>query len=195
MDVRPNLSALMTKKAGMKIRDGAKQLKDVRRLERDLSRFESDCMTDSGKKCILIIDDDADMLKLLKVLLAGMGHEILTAERGAEGILKASRHRPDLILCDVVMPGMDGIEACRQIQQRFQDGDKKFIPVVMLTSQRTTDDVKSAVSVGAIDYMTKPFDPEKLAEKILNYLDPVWVAKRALEMTEARKKLQARAEE
>jgi len=108
---------------------------------------------------ILIIDDDEDIRKLVSYHLSLSRHEILAAENGKEGLEIAVKQKPDLILLDIMMPEMDGLEVCISLKK---DRKTKSIPVFMLTSKSRMGDVESAFKVGADNYITKPFDAKDL---------------------------------
>lgn len=116
-----------------------------------------------AKHKILVVDDEPDIVETLKFRLEAAGFEVFTAYNGAEALEKAEAELPDLIVLDVMMPVMDGLEACRKLKQddRFRD-----IPILMLTAKRTEADEVSGMKSGTDEYMTKPFDPQKLIETI-----------------------------
>jgi DNA-binding response OmpR family regulator len=121
-----------------------------------------------AKKKILIVEDEAAMLKLLMIQLGAAGYEILAAMDGEEGILKARKERPDLILLDVLLPKMDGFEVCRKLKL---DKDFAAIPIVMLTAKAEKMDRFFGKEVGADAYITKPFEPHQLIATIGRLLD------------------------
>jgi DNA-binding response OmpR family regulator len=112
---------------------------------------------------ILLIDDDPLLLSLVEHKLAGRGHTVLLAEGGAAGLALAAERRPDLIVLDAMMPGVDGF----QVLQRLKgDPVTEPIPVVMLTARKREQDVLAGLTGGARDYLVKPFLPEELAMRI-----------------------------
>ncbi len=119
-------------------------------------------MTESKKK-ILIVDDEADLVELLQVLLEQKGYEVFTAFDGQEGLDKVKEKRPDLVVLDVMMPKMDGYQMCRLL--KF-DEELRQIPVILLTARGQERDKKTGRDVGADDYMTKPFENAELLQKI-----------------------------
>ena len=114
-------------------------------------------------KHILIIDDEQDMLDLLRPRLEAAGYEVSTASDGQEGLDKAREEKPDLILLDVMMPKIDGYQVCRFL--KF-DEDYKHIPIVLLTARGQEQDRETGKKVGADGYLTKPFEKEELLNTI-----------------------------
>lgn len=114
-------------------------------------------------KKILVVDDSATERHVLVTLLEGKGYTIVTASNGEEGVAAAKRELPDLILMDVVMPGMNGYQATRTISR---DDATKHIPVIMCTSKDQETDKIWGMRQGALDYMVKPVDPAALLDKL-----------------------------
>jgi twitching motility two-component system response regulator PilH len=114
-------------------------------------------------KKILIVDDSPTERLLLTRILAPGGFDITTAENGEEGIEQAKQLRPDLILMDVVMPGMNGFQATRALSR---DEATKTIPVIMCTTKSQETDRIWGLRQGALDYVTKPVDGPTLLAKI-----------------------------
>ncbi|MBD0833242.1 hybrid sensor histidine kinase/response regulator transcription factor [Aestuariibaculum sediminum] len=121
---------------------------------------------DLSKKTILIVEDNLDLQAFLKELLV-QEYNILLAENGAEGYHYAKSNFPDLILSDIMMPKMDGIEMCMMLQE---DPLTKHIPVVMLTAKNSTNAKISGLKSGAIEYINKPFNTNELLLKIKNII-------------------------
>lgn len=114
-------------------------------------------------KKILIVDDSPTERHALSEMLAKHGYIIITAESGEEAIAKSKSEQPDLILMDVVMPGMNGYQATRTITR---EEDTKHIPVVMCTSKGQETDKIWGMRQGANDYLVKPIEPAVLLKKI-----------------------------
>ncbi len=108
---------------------------------------------------ILIIDDDLDTLKLVGLMLQRKGYEILAASDGTKGLREAIDKQPDLILLDVMMPGMDGYQVAKLLRQNAETAD---IPILMFTAKSQLDDKVTGFEVGADDYLTKPTHPTEL---------------------------------
>jgi len=114
-------------------------------------------------KKILIADDHAEVVELVRVTLEGEDYEIVDASNGKEALKKARLEKPDLVLLDVVMPKMDGFEVCRKLKK---DPQTKEIPIIMLTAKAQEVEKEKGREVGASDYITKPFSPSALLTKI-----------------------------
>lgn len=117
----------------------------------------------SNTKTILIIDDERDLVEALRTHLESAGWKVLTACDGFEGIEKAKRHRPDLILLDLIMPNVNGYQVCHTIKHDATIGK---IPVIMLTARTQPADCIWGKEVGASDYITKPFIVQDLLHRI-----------------------------
>lgn len=113
-----------------------------------------------GADKILIADDDDSILELIKLYLEKDGFLVVCARNGEEALRKAEHHRPDLIVLDIMMPVLDGWEACKAIQQRHR------LPVIMLTARSEDYDKILGLELGADDYITKPFNPRELVARI-----------------------------
>jgi signal transduction histidine kinase len=112
---------------------------------------------------ILIVDDSVENLRLLQALLAPQGYEILLAHSGEEALAAVTAGRPDVILLDVLMPGMDGLEVCRRLKA---DPELQVIPVILVTSNDRSEDIIQGLDSGADDYVTKPIHREILAARV-----------------------------
>ena len=112
---------------------------------------------------ILVVDDSPTERHVLVELLTRKGYQVLTAESGEEGIEKAKSEQPDLVLMDVVMPGLNGYQATRTLTR---DDSTKHIPVIVCTSKGQDTDKIWGLRQGAQDYMVKPINPEELLAKI-----------------------------
>ena len=106
---------------------------------------------------ILVIDDEPDVVEVISVYFAGSGYEVVGASHGGDGLMLAELHRPDVILLDIMMPGIDGVEVLQQLRLRWPE-----IPVIMLTAVSNLAIAKSALRRGAFDYVPKPFEWEHL---------------------------------
>src|SRR5262249_25173787 len=116
---------------------------------------------------VLIVDDDAMNRDILQTLLAARGLASLTATDGEEALATAIEQRPDLILLDVMMPKMDGIEVCRRLKS---DPALPFMPIIMVTARADARDIVAGLEAGGDEYLTKPVDPEALVARVKSML-------------------------
>jgi CheY-like chemotaxis protein len=116
-----------------------------------------------AKKRILICDDDPVILRLLQVNLELEGYDVVLAHHGEEAVRKSLEERPDLVILDIMMPRLDGYQACRQIKDREETKD---IPIIFLSAKAQLSDIQKGKATGVADYVTKPFDPNELLEVI-----------------------------
>ena len=117
----------------------------------------------TAMKKVLVVDDSPTERLVLSEILAKNGYTVLTAESGEEAIAKARAEKPDLILMDVVMPGMNGYQATRTLTR---DETTRSIPIIMCTSKNQETDRIWGMRQGALDYLTKPIDHATLLAKI-----------------------------
>jgi two-component system, OmpR family, response regulator MtrA len=115
---------------------------------------------------ILVVDDDPSIAEMIGIVLRGEDFEPEFAAEGAAALAAFRERRPDLVLLDVMLPGVDGVEVCRQI--RAESG----VPVIMLTARGDTADVVRGLESGADDYVVKPFNPKELVARIRTRLRP-----------------------
>jgi two-component system cell cycle response regulator DivK len=120
-----------------------------------------------GAKRILAIEDHEENRRLLRDLLTSFGYELIEAVTGEEGVTAAETERPDLILMDIQLPGIDGYETTRRIKA---NPALSHIPIIAVTSYALSGDDVKAFAAGCDAYVTKPFDPAELLEKIKGYL-------------------------
>jgi two-component system response regulator MprA len=112
------------------------------------------------KEKILIIEDDEAIIKVLHRVLSYEGYEIFKALNGQQGLNSARENRPDLVILDVMLPGMDGLEVCRRLRLGGS------IPILMLTAKDTIQDRVTGLDAGADDYLVKPFEVEELLARL-----------------------------
>jgi len=112
---------------------------------------------------ILVIDDEADLIELVRYNLSKEGFEVSAALDGETGLAAARRGVPDVVVIDLMLPGIDGLEVCRALRA---DDRTAHIPVIMLTAKNAESDRVVGLEIGADDYMTKPFSPRELAARI-----------------------------
>ena len=118
-------------------------------------------------KRILVVEDQEDNRRILRYLLTSAGYELIEAVTGEEGVSLAETGRPDLILMDIQLPGLDGYEATRRIKA---DPALSHIPIIAVTSYALSGDDAKARAAGCDAYVTKPFSPRALLGKIREYL-------------------------
>jgi two-component system phosphate regulon response regulator PhoB len=114
-------------------------------------------------KTVLVIDDEPEIVKLVDYNLTKAGYLVLTARDGEGGLTAAKKHRPDLVILDVMMPGMDGWEVCRKLRQ---DPETSTLPILMLTAKAEEGDRVLGLELGADDYVTKPFGVRELGARV-----------------------------
>lgn len=112
---------------------------------------------------ILVVDDEVYIVHILDFSLGMEGYEVITALDGEEALAKSLEHKPDLIVLDIMMPKMDGYEVCKRLKA---DAATSAIPVILLSAKGRNVDQKMGFEAGAEDYITKPFSPRKLVERI-----------------------------
>ncbi|HUV43665.1 MAG TPA: response regulator transcription factor [Dehalococcoidales bacterium] len=112
-----------------------------------------------GKR-VLVVDDDVKTVELVKLYLNRDGYRVLTAYDGVEALRLAREGHPDLIVLDLMLPGIDGLEICRTLR------NESDVPIIMLTARTTDEDKLTGLDMGADDYVTKPFSPRELAARI-----------------------------
>ncbi|MCA9400275.1 MAG: response regulator [Candidatus Omnitrophica bacterium] len=135
--------------------------KDVRQL------FHEKPPVPDKWKSILIVDDDQTLIHSIRPILIANGFSVLTAVTGEEGLMVAKKQKPDLILLDVILPGIKGREVCQKLKA---DAQTQAIPVVFLTAKDSPDDIQAERNVGGAGHLTKPVDPKVLIDTIQNLL-------------------------
>jgi len=119
------------------------------------------------RKKILLVDDSRTSLFMEQMILKKGPYDLITASDGQEGVAKAEHERPDLILMDMIMPRMTGLEAVRALRSRESTRD---IPVIMVTTRGEGENVEAGFESGCTDYVTKPIDAVALLAKVRDYL-------------------------
>ena len=119
-------------------------------------------MTKSKAK-ILVVEDDEDIHELIRYNLAREGYEVVSAMNGENGLEKAKSEKPDLMVLDLMLPGVDGLEVCKITKS---DPALSEIPIIMVTAKGEESDIVSGLELGADDYITKPFSPKVLIARI-----------------------------
>ena len=110
--------------------------------------------------CILVVDDDVALAEMIGIVLENEGYRVVFCSDGSQALSQFQEHNPDLVLLDVMLPGMDGFDVCRAIR-RVSDA-----PIVMLTARSDTADVVTGLEAGADDYVPKPFKPKELVARV-----------------------------
>ena len=118
-------------------------------------------------KSILVVEDQEDNRRILRDLLTSVGYEVVEAVTGVEGVASAEAHRPDLILMDIQLPGLDGYEATRQIKNNPK---LSKIPIIVVTSYALSGDDVKAFEAGCDAYVAKPFSPREMLAKIREFV-------------------------
>ncbi|MEO9885172.1 MAG: response regulator transcription factor [Balneola sp.] len=116
-----------------------------------------------AKQTILVVDDETDLLDLIEYNLKKEGFDVLKAENGEEGIAVAKKHEPDLVLLDIMMPKMDGMQA---VEEMRKDNQLKNIPIIFLTARSDEKTEVEGLNKGGDDYITKPISTTKLISRI-----------------------------
>ena len=111
----------------------------------------------------LIIEDEADIARLVKHYLEREGHKVAHAATGPQGLSEIQKHKPDLIILDLMLPGMDGLEICKKIRGRPETAQ---IPLLILTAKGEETDKVIGLEMGADDYLTKPFSPREMVARV-----------------------------
>lgn len=115
----------------------------------------------------MVIEDNEANLYLMRFILENKGFDVIEARTGLQGVEVANKEKPDLILMDIQLPDIDGLEATKRIRGSETDDD---IPIVAVTSYAMAGDREKALAAGCTDYIEKPIDPERFVEKIRKYL-------------------------
>ena len=118
-------------------------------------------------KGILVVDDDAGMCELLKLVFSREGAQVFTAGGGHEGLLQFSACRPDLVILDIMMPKVDGWQLCTEIRELAD------VPIIFLSALRGEDEIVRGLELGAADYVTKPFEAKVLVARARAFLRQV----------------------
>lgn len=134
-----------------------------------------------NRKRILVVEDDINIVELLRMNLESFGYQVMAAYTGMEAITRTSTFLPDLILLDLMLPDIDGLQICQMLRLNVQTTD---IPIIMITAKSEESDKVSGLSVGADDYITKPFGIRELDARIKTVLrrsDKVYTVEEVIE--------------
>lgn len=116
---------------------------------------------------VLVVDDDPQVLRLMRVNLELEGYDVVSAPDGEEALEAVVSERPDVVVCDVMMPGVDGLTVLRNLRANPKTSK---IPFVVVSAKAQRADVKAALDMGADRYITKPFDPQELLDAVEHLL-------------------------
>jgi two-component system, OmpR family, alkaline phosphatase synthesis response regulator PhoP len=119
------------------------------------------------KEQVLVVDDEEDIVELLRYNLTKNGYRVSAVGSGEEGLAAARQTPPDLLLLDLMLPGVDGLDVCRELKG---DSKTKAIPIIMLSAKGEEADIVAGLELGADDYLTKPFSPRVLLARIKSVL-------------------------
>ena len=115
------------------------------------------------KGTVLVIDDEKDLIELVTYNLGKEGYDVIAADDGQSGLDVARKHRPDLVVLDLMMPGLDGLQVCQRLRSDSRTGG---VPIIMLTAKATEADRVVGLEFGADDYITKPFSPREVVARV-----------------------------
>ena len=115
------------------------------------------------KGTVLVIDDEKDLIELVTYNLGKEGYDVIAADDGHSGLEVARKHRPDLVVLDLMMPGLDGLQVCQRLRSDSRTGN---VPIIMLTAKATEADRVVGLEFGADDYITKPFSPREVVARV-----------------------------
>ncbi|HLB05701.1 MAG TPA: response regulator [Thermodesulfobacteriota bacterium] len=121
-------------------------------------------------KKVLVVDDDVFIRRMIEIRLKAADVNVIEAENGEEAVEKTISERPDLIIMDIMMPQMDGFQACEAIRSNTKISGT---PILMLTARGQQIDLEKAMALGILEYITKPFSPKELAKKVVKILNAV----------------------
>lgn len=116
-----------------------------------------------AKPKVLVIEDEPDILEVIQYNLEREGHKVIACRNGEQGLSRIRTDNPDLVILDLMLPGMDGVEVCRQVKS---DPVTRSIPIVMVTAKGEESDIVLGLGIGADDYITKPFSPRELVARV-----------------------------
>lgn len=123
-------------------------------------RTDGSEMMEPRQEKILIVDDEEHIIELVELYLGKEGYRVISAVEGEEAVSRFAREKPDLIVLDIMLPGMDGLDVLREIRKSSQ------VPVIMLTAKESEVDKVVGLELGADDYLTKPFSPRELVARV-----------------------------
>src|SRR5207244_7083728 len=151
-----------------------------RRGLRRLIRWDTEAVATSQAQTVLVVEDEASIASFISLYLKNAGYRVKAVSSGGDALAQVEVEQPALIVLDLMLPDMDGIDVCRRIRQR------KDIPILMLTARDEDVDKIIGLEVGADDYMTKPFNPRELVARVKSILRRSTPARRASESAQIR---------
>ena len=116
-----------------------------------------------AKSKVLVIEDEPDILEVIHYNLEREGHKVSACRNGEQGLSRIRTDNPDLVILDLMLPGMDGVEVCRQVKA---DPVTRAIPIIMVTAKGEESDIVLGLGIGADDYIAKPFSPRELVARV-----------------------------
>ena len=116
-----------------------------------------------GRTTVLVIEDEADLREVLSYNLKREGYRVVTSHSGTDGLRRVREEKPAIVLLDLMLPDLDGVEICQRIRR---DPDLRSTPIIMVTAKGDESDVVLGLGVGADDYVTKPFSPKELVARV-----------------------------
>ncbi len=133
-----------------------------------MGRYFTPDPRENTAQSVLIVDDEPMARTLLRLMLVRAGFNVSEAANGYDALDKVKKNRPDVVLLDVMMPGMDGFAVCESIRDHEDTAD---LPVIMLSAKTDLDSINKGLQVGATKYLTKPISPEDLTEHVRDALE------------------------
>ena len=133
-----------------------------------------------SQKTILVVEDEKDILQLVKLYLEKEGFRVVMATTGPDGLKQVAQEKPDLVVLDLMLPEMNGLDVCKRLRAKTETA---MLPIIMLTAKAEESDTVIGLELGADDYVTKPFSPKELAARVsalLRRAHPLAAAERTL---------------
>ena len=125
-------------------------------------------MAESANPSVLVVDDEPTARTMLRLILVRAGFEVLEAQDGSEALDEVQRNVPDLMILDIMMPGIDGFEVCRILRNQDETAD---LPIIMLSARADAESVNRGLLLGATKYLTKPVMPDELTRHVREVLN------------------------
>jgi two-component system alkaline phosphatase synthesis response regulator PhoP len=124
-------------------------------------------MAESANRSVLVVDDEPTARTMLRLILVRAGFEVFEAQDGAEALEEVKRQLPDLMILDIMMPGIDGFEVCQILRSQDETAD---LPIIMLSARADAESVNRGLLIGATKYLTKPVMPDELTRHVREVL-------------------------